>query len=726
MTCISRETRSTFAALTVTCTFTWALLAGHATAQADAGVDYFEKHIRPLFVKHCYECHSSQADKLAGDLSLSTRDDARRGGESGPAVVPGDVAASLLVQAIRYDGLEMPPKQKLPADAIAKVEHWIKMGAPDPRDKTGQGSQAAAIDIEAGKDFWAFQPPQLQTLPEVQTAAWPRRRIDWFVLRQLEQRQLQPAPEAARRTLIRRVTFDLTGLPPTPEAVAEFVSDRSPAAYEQLVERLLASPQYGERWARMWLDVARYAEDQAHIVGSNSSLFYPNAYLYRNWVIQALNEDQSYDDFIRRQLAADLLSDQETDDHAALGFIGLGPKYYRRNDAAVMADEWEDRVDTVARGLMGITLACARCHDHKFDPFETEDYYALAGVFASTEMFNRPLAGKRAEKNGQTKSPADALHIIRDKTARDLNVFIRGDVKVHGPLVKRRFIRVLSADEPTPFEHGSGRLELASAIASRENPLTARVIVNRIWALNFGAPLVTSPSNFGALGERPSHPKLLDDLAVRFMDEGWSLKWLQRELLLSATYRQSSLADHESLEFDPANVWLGRMPRRRLSVESWRDSMLAVTGNLNTMIGGRSIDPQQPNETRRTLYSRISRLDLNPLLAAFDFPDPNAHAAQRVQTTTPLQKLFTLNSPFMVSQATAFARRLHQEIEDPSDAGEASRVQLAYQLLYAREPSADEKQLALSFLSECDDANEMAWQQYLQVLLASNEAFYID
>ena len=726
MQCTSRDTRFTFAALAATCSFTAAFLFATTSAQADAGIEYFEKHIRPLFVQHCYECHSPRADKLAGELSLATRAESRQGGESGPAVVPGDVAASLLVQAIRYEGLEMPPKQKLPADVIAKVEHWIKIGAPDPRDGSGTGNQSAAIDIEKGRQFWAFQRPQLQTVPLVQASGWPEQRIDWFLLRQLEQHQLRPTQEAERRVLVRRVTFDLTGLPPTPEEVETFVADTSPSAYEDLVERLLASPRYGERWARMWLDVARYAEDQAHIVGSNSSLFYPNAYLYRNWVIQALNEDQPYDEFIRRQLAADLLPAQDSDDHAALGFVGLGPKYYRRNDASVMADEWEDRVDTVARGLLGITLACARCHDHKFDPFETEDYYALAGVFASTEMFNRPLAGKRAEKNGQTKSPADALHVIRDKTARDLHVFIRGDVKVHGPLVKRRFIRVLSAGEPAPFQQGSGRLELANAIANRDNPLTARVIVNRIWALNFGKPLVASPSNFGALGERPSHPQLLDDLAVRFMDSGWSLKWLQRELVLSATYRQSSLADSKSLDVDPANVWLGRMPRRRLSVESWRDAMLAVTGQLNTMIGGSSIDPQKPQETRRTLYSHISRLDLNPLLAAFDFPDPNAHAAQRVRTTTPLQKLFTLNSPFMVSQATAFARRLHQEVDDTGEAGNERRVLLAYQLLYSRAPSPEEKQLALAFLRHCDTANQSAWQQYLQVLLASNEALYLD
>ena len=710
-----------------TCCLTLCALLSTAGVQADDGVEYFEKHIRPLFVTHCYECHSEKSEKLGGDLSLANRAATRRGGESGPAVVPGDVSASLLIQAIRYDGLEMPPKQKLPADAIAKVEHWIKIGAPDPRDSSSPEPQTASIDMEAGKRFWAFQQPRPQPLPDVQAATWPQRRIDWFILHKLEQQQMQPSTEAARRVLARRVTFDLTGLPPTPEAVETFVNDPSPTAYEQLVERLLASPQYGERWARMWLDVARYAEDQAHIVGSNSSLFYPNAYLYRNWVIQALNDDLAYDEFIRQQLAADLLPDRQDDHQAALGFIGLGPKYYRRNDATVMADEWEDRVDTVTRGLLGVTLACARCHDHKFDPFETEDYYALAGVFASTEMFNRPLAGKKAEKNGHTKSPADALHIIRDKAARDLHVFIRGDVKVHGPLVKRRFIRVLSNGEPTPFQQGSGRLELASAITDRDNPLTARVMVNRVWALNFGKPLVTSPSNFGALGERPSHPELLDDLAVRFMDAGWSLKWLQRELVLSATYRQSSLTSEATLRSDPANTWLGRMPRRRLSVESWRDAMLAVTGQLTTTLGGKSMDPQQPNETRRTLYSRISRLDLNPLLAAFDFPDPNAHAAQRVRTTTPLQKLFTLNSPFMVAQASAFAHRLEQSTEETQgDPGNTQRIRRAYQLLFSRPPSAEEERLALHFLKHCDSSNQTAWQQYLQVLLASNEALYID
>jgi hypothetical protein len=385
----------------------------------------------------------------------------------------------------------------------------------------------------------------------------------------------------------------------------------------------------------------------------------------------------------------------------------------------VMADEWEDRVDVVGRGLLGLTVACARCHDHKYDPLATEDYYALAGVFASTSMYNRPLDAKRAKTGGgDAKLPKDALHIVREGKPTDLNVFVRGDVNTKGAAVPRRFPRVLSAREPQPFRDGSGRRELAEAIASRDNPLTARVIVNRVWAQLFGRGLVGTPSNFGALGEPPTHPELLDDLAVRFMEAGWSLKWLQREIVLSAAYRQSSRANSQAESADPENRLLGRMSRRRLSIEAWRDSLLAAAGRLDGAVGGTSIDIADLRQTRRTVYSKVSRLSLNPLLALFDFPDANLHADRRVETITPLQKLFVMNSPFMIQLANALAERV---TTDAGDSTPEAFVQRAYLVLYGREPSEVERRLGLSFLQA-----QGGRQEYAHVLLASSEMMYLD
>jgi hypothetical protein len=538
----------------------------------------------------------------------------------------------------------------------------------------------------------------------------------------LDEQGLTPNPPADKRTFARRLFFDLIGLPPTPEEMADYLGNDGPHAAERLVNRLLGSPHYGERWARFWLDVARYAEDQAHIVGDNSSLFYPNAYLYRDWVIDALNKDMPYDEFVRLQLAADFVEPDDVANRAALGFIGLGPKYYNRNNPQVQADEWEDRVDTVCRGLLGLTTACARCHDHKFDPISTQDYYALAGVFANTEMYNRPLdKDKPLGKDGHAKLPADALHIVRDGgTPRDLHVAIRGDMEKRGPLVDRGFLQILSPRGRLNFMEGSGRRELADAIVAAENPLTARVLVNRVWHQHFGQPLVATPSNFGELGARPTHPKLLDDLAVRFMESGWSWKWLHRQIVLSATYRQNVAASAQKLAADPENRWLARMRPRRLDVEAWRDALLTAAGKLDRMVGGRSADPAEPDSRRRTVYSQVSRLQLNQLLALFDFPDPNVHAAKRVATTTPIQKLFVMNSPFVVAQADALTKRVTQ-VADPSP----DRIRFLYQVLFCREPNDFELDLGLKYLQQ-SSPDEMVWRDYAQALLAVNEMMFVD
>jgi hypothetical protein len=703
---------------------------------SSAGIDWFEAKIRPVLVARCYECHSAGAKEIQGGLRLDTREAVRTGGDSGPAVVPGDKDASLLLSALRYEGPEMPPDGKLSDQVIADFETWILKGAADPREAAPDEapSEPEKLDLAAGKRFWAFQPPRAQPLPAVRAAGWPRRRIDRFVLAAMESAGLAPNPPADRRTLIRRVSFDLTGLPPSGDQVDEFVADQSPDAYARLVDRLLASPHYGERLARMWLDVARYAEDQAHIVGDDRSLCYPNAYLYRDWVIEALNRDLPYDQFVKLQLAADLIEPQDPSSHVALGFLGLGPKYYGRGSPAVQAEEWDDRVDTVSRGLLGLTVSCARCHDHKFDPIPTEDYYALAGVFAGTEMYNRPLV-PAAELNdkGQAKNPEQAAHIVREGKPRDLAVFIRGNVENQGAVVPRRFLQALSAGEPPRLAHGSGRRDLAEAIVDPKNPLVARVIVNRVWALVFGRPLVATPSNFGHSGARPSHPELLDDLAVQFVQHGWSLKWLVRELALSATYQQSSQAEPAKLAADPENRGLSRMNRRRLSAEAWRDAVLAAAGTLEPAVGGKSIDPLDPAQNRRTVYAAVSRLELNRYLALFDYPDPNLHADRRLETTTPLQKLFVLNSPFLAAMAKAVAARTAGSGAVEPAEGEAGRdeaeVESVYRAVLGRGPSSEERARGLRFVRAQRAATSDPlgpWRQFAHVLLASNEFLFVD
>jgi hypothetical protein len=566
------------------------------------------------------------------------------------------------------------------------------------------------------RGFWSFIPPRRYAPPPVANLSWPRGPIDAFILAKLEASGLRPAAEADKRALIRRVTFDLTGLPPTPEEVEAFVADHSPAAYESAVGRLLASPRFGERMASLWLPLARYAEDQAHQVGSDTKFFYPYAFKYRQWVIDAFNRGLPYDRFIQLQLAADRIDAASTDDLAALGFIGLGPKYYNRGRIEVMADEWEDRVDTVTRTTLGLTVACARCHDHKFDPIPARDYYALAGVFASTKMVNRTADGKvqKPDLMADKMDPA-TLHIVEDGQVQDLNLFIRGNPQRKGPVVPRRFLSVLSPGTPAPFKEGSGRRELALAIAARDNPLTARVMVNRVWAMLFGQGIVATPSNFGQTGARPTHPELLDNLALRFMDSGWSVKSLVRELVTSSTYRQASAGSAS------ADRLLNGMPRRRLTIEQWRDSVLFVAGRLD-FAGGKSPELDDPANVRRTVHARISRLKLNDLLMQFDYPDANVHAESRSVTSTPSQKLFMLNSPFMLSQAKAFSARLTAEGIEADE----PRVRRAYNLIFSRDPSAEELAVSLEFLRRSPTAGLTRWQQYAQVLLASNEALYVD
>ncbi len=733
-----------------------ACCAGTARAADD---EFFEKKVRPLLVERCHNCHSATAKKLRGGLRLDNRAAVLKGGDTGPAIVPGQPEKSLLIDAVRYrnESLQMPPAGKLSDPEIAVLEEWVRRGAPYP----GPDAAAAAksgVNLAAGRKFWSFQPPRLATLPALRDTAWPQRRMDAFVLAELEKRGLSPSPAASRRTLIRRATFDLTGLPPTPEEVETFVNDPAADAYGRLLDRLLASPAYGERWARFWLDLARYcdvAEPWAESKGQ--------PYLYRDWVVQALNDDLPYDVFVQRQLAADLMPDARPEDQAALGFLGLSPVYWKElkldKDVirTVVAEEWEERIQAVTATFLGLTVACARCHDHKFDPITQQDYYALAGVFASTRQVDRPMAEGRwsaaafrlpafAPTGGldatllawQAKVPlapavedasllvlADGEHRTklewRPGVAQDVAVQVRGNPVNAGPVVPRRFLAVLSPEPPPPFTQGSGRRELARALVTEGAPLAARVIVNRVWKQHFGSGLVETPSDFGAQGARPSHPELLDDLAARFVANGWSLKWLHREIMLSAVYQQSSAHDERKHAADPDNRWLWRMNRRRLEVEAWRDAMLAASGTLRLEHGGPSQDLGDLNNRRRTLYGTVKRRELHDLLRLHDFPDPTAHSPGRVPTTTPLQQLFVLNSPFMQQQAAALARRLKAEAPDGTEA----RARRAYLLLYGRPATEGQVKLAVEFLGGGPESDAL-WQQYAQVLLGSNEVLFID
>jgi hypothetical protein len=790
------------------------LLGGCAAARAFAdelpdadGIAFFEKKIRPLLARRCYECHSSQAKSLKGGLRLDGRNAAMKGGDTGPAIVPGDPDASPLVAAVRYEDLEMPPDGKLPTDEIELLAEWVRRGAPFPADAAPSEKSSGGIDWEAARQFWSFQPLKESPPPVVRDSTWPRSRIDFFVLAKLEENGLNPAPDTDKRTFIRRASFDLIGFPPTPDDVAAFLADDSPDAHQRLIDRLLASPHYGERWGRYWLDLARYTDEVASWLQSTA-----NAWHYRDWVVRALNEDRPYNEFVKLQIAADLMENVPPADLAALGYLGASPTYWKELMLApgvikaVVAEEWEERIDAVSRTFLGLTAACARCHDHKFDPITTEDYYALAGVFASTRMADRfllppdeakvaeaahrevaawqaeitelekkkddPEAAKKIvelrqridEKNKtpyydapQVCGVDDAgIHVLANGPNAtkieyqpgeplDLAIQIRGDPTNEGPTVPRRFLKVLAGDDPPPFRIGSGRRELAESIANEGGSLAARVIVNRVWRHHFGRGLVDTPSDFGAQGARPTHPELLDDLAARFVKNGWSLKWLHRELMLSATYRQTSNAgcgmpnaelknsdlidaspiSHSALRIphsiDPENRLLWRMNRRRLEFEPWRDAMLAAAGNLDPRIGGVAMELHDQANRRRTIYGKVNRDDLEVVLRLYDFPDPASHSPARDATTTPLQGLFVLNGPFVKQQATALAERL---VRDQPDSVEA-RVARAYERLFSRPPDEDELQLASEFLGSAP-ADPKSWKLYLQSLLGSNEFMFVD
>jgi hypothetical protein len=723
-------------------------------------LEFFEKNIRPLFVTHCHKCHSRSSKPLKGGLLLDHREGMIKGGDSGPVIVAGKPGESLLVQSVKYLAYEMPPDGKLPAAKIQLLEQWVAMGAFWPTEKTSPLPKDSALyDWDAlRKKHWSFQPVKRPAPPEVKQPGWIRNPIDYFILARLQEAGISPTAEADRRTLIRRASLDLTGLPPSPAAVAAFLADTKPGAFERVVERLLGSPRYGEQWGRHWLDVARYSDGMG---GSTNNARLPHAWQYRDWVVNAWNQDRPFDEFVRSQLAGDLTGRWQ--DLPALGFVALGPTYVSDGGdpdsvAQARAETLDDRVDTVSRGLLGLTVSCARCHDHKFDPIPTLDYYSLAGVFNNSRNVDSPLASdeviaelnrfnaavaeksnaikqiqdrlkkEKREANEQEKShleeleaarndlqanvppsismPVPTVHTLTEAGNKDMPVALRGNPRKPGPIAPRRFLRIVAGEDPPIFQQGSGRLELADAITAPDNPLTTRVIANRIWQGHFGEGLVRSPSNFGYLGQPPSHPQLLDWLASELVANGWSLKSLHRAIMLSATYRMSSQFNEKAFAIDGDNKLLWRFSPRRLTVESWRDSLLEVSGELKTDQGGPPTE-KILSDRRRTLYTVISRngdrFESDVFLRLFDFPTPRATSARRVTSTVPQQFLFMLNSEFMVERARQFAGRLEREFHD-----DRQRIIGAYQLLYGRDPLARELELGLAFLESEESPGQPA------------------
>jgi hypothetical protein len=779
------------------------LACDHAVRASDdaSSLGFFETRIRPVLIEHCHECHSAAAEKVHGGLRVDSRDGLRRGGDSGPAVAPGEPDASLLLAALRHDGFEMPPSGRLPDDVVADFAAWIEAGAVDPREHGGLPVTDDAIDVEAGRRHWSFQPITRPDPPPVRDNSWPASDIDRFTLAALEEARLSPAPDADRATWLRRVTFDLTGLPPTPAEIDAFVADTSSEAWATVVDRLLASPRFGERMARHWLDIARFAESS----GGGRSLVFKEAWRYRDYVIDAFNHDMPIDRFITEQLAGDLLPAASPDDEArqliATGYLMLGAVNYEEQDKRFLEmNVIDEQLDTIGQGLLGMTLGCARCHDHKFDPVPTEDYYALAGILASTKTLvhrnvstwtERPLpmppelaeavashktavrdlttrlddakqrlaslAGGDASSEAATDedrqaSQAEVARLEQEKKQlaaagpdvpramaaeeadmpQDCAVCIRGDVHNRGAVVPRGVLQVATVCPPPamPAEQ-SGRRELAAWIADAEHPLTSRVFVNRIWQQLFGRGLVATPNNFGTTGEPPSHPSLLDHLSRRLTDGGWSTKRLIRGIVLSRTYRQR-VNESPPTAVNPGNALLSGVSRRRLDAESLRDAILAVAGTLDDRRGGPGIsDPavlakagsETPSEytfaftdTRRSIYTPAFRNRRLELFEIFDAADPNAVVGRRPVSTVATQSLYLLNSPFVMEQATAAARRL---LAVPIAADE--RCGHAFRLCLGRPPTAAEHAAVSSMLGqqgagEDHEESTAAWTMVFQSL----------
>ncbi len=808
---------------------------------------FFEKKIRPVLVDNCYKCHSAEAEKVKGGLTLDTRDGTRKGGETGAIIAPGAPERSKLIASMKHKNPDtaMPPKGKLADNVIADFEAWVKMGAPDPRDgKAAATTKKYEVDLVKGREFWAFQAPKAVPAPAVKNAVWVKSPIDAFLLAELDKKGLSPVGDADKRTLIRRVYLDLTGLPPTPDEVEAFIADTKPDAYEKVVDKLLASPRFGERWGRHWLDVARYAESTGKTVNMN----YPHAWRYRDYVIAAFNADKPFDQFIKEQLAGDLMTTDDAKKKAeriiATGFLAIGAKTLNeRSGLQFELDVADEQIDVTTQAFLGITAACARCHDHKFDPIPQKDYYALAGIFRSTEtcygtvrfvQSNRPSptiplpkdcglpAGTsetltaaektRIEKqiedlDKQIKDATDPIRTIlprgqvsllrarldafdadgnpkllamgaRDKAAGkggpggggpfgpggfgpkggfggsntigDSPVYDRGEPeKPSATRVSRGTLQVMSKTALKIKNGQSGRLELAEWIASKDNPLTARVMANRVWLHLFGRGLVATADNFGAAGQPPSHPELLDYLALNFTENGWSVKKLIKTVVMSHAYQLDSKNSPKNYEIDPENTFVWRMTPRRLDAEAMRDSMLAVSGQLDDKppvgsvvaksgegppagfgrLGSANVGAaiNDPRNVNRSVYMPIIRDNLPEALALFDAPDPSLIAADRPTTTVPAQGLFLLNNPFVIRASEAAADKLMR-----GTTTETERIRAAYLAFYGRPPVEKELANAEKFLKAYQEQlakdrvpairrDRETWAAFCQALFASAE-----
>jgi hypothetical protein len=714
-------------------------------------------------VEHCVDCHGPEKQKAS--LRVDAKEFLLRGGDSGAAIIPGNPEKSLLMQSIRHEGdIKMPEKKpKLPEAEIALLSDWIAAGAPWPSNGPVLTQQEELI-----RSHWAYQP-----VPPPQDGDLSAQ-IDRLIDLQLQERGLRRNPQAPRDILIHRASALLTGLPPTVGEVREFLADPRPlrAAMGALIDRLLATPQYGEKWARHWLDVARYADTRGYVFQEERSYAY--SYTYRDWVTAALNDDMPYDRFLTLQIAADLVDNGKGNprDLAALGFLTLGRRFLNNTPDII-----DDRIDTVTRSTMGLTVACARCHDHKFDPVTTRDYYALYGVFDSTgeerdpaklpllpdsdgdsaeyarkrseaetrlqtwdteqagtiartlqpllgielplphqivaELYRRKTLLTRKARDERKKivnqlaavenrpdAPPRAMAVFDKPNPVEPRVLIRGNPNRPGEPVPRRFIGFLGGDKAGPFKHGSGRLELAKAIADPQNPLTARVMANRVWLHHFGTGLVTTPGDFGAKGMPPTNPALLDAIAARWVADGWSLKKLHKAIMLSETWLQTSDQRADAMTVDPENRMYWRQNRRRLDWEQLRDRLLATAGTLDRTVGGKSVDIA--NETaapRRTLYSLIDRQNLPGVFRTFDFANPDASAPARHYTTTPMQALFMMNSPFVQRQTREIVSTLDDETL-PSGMADERFVEGLFERIFTRTPSSAEKAGALAFLAD--------------------------
>jgi cytochrome c553 len=774
--------------------------AGDAPEADSAAIELFESRIRPVLAETCFRCHGGE--KTAHDLRVDSREALLKGGRSGPAVVPGRPEESLLFSAIEHrDGgeFQMPPGSKLPAETIAAFAAWIRQGAAWPADRPG----ANAFE---SRRHWAYRPVQTVALPAA--SAWSDHPVDRFIAAGWSARGLKPAPPAERRALIRRLYFDLWGLPPTPGEIDAALADPSPDAWPRLIDRLLESPHYGERWGRYWMDVVRYADT----AGDNADYPVPEARLYRDYLIDSFNADKPFDQFIREQIAGDLLaaealrsgggSDRFAEQTIATGFIALSRRY-----ATGPYELWhltlEDTIDTVGRAFLGLTFKCARCHDHKFDPVTQEDYYALYGIFASTqfpwaggEEFHSKQIGRmhfppllpdddvaprlrehqaaveelqaqiqQAETDGAKdrvkelkRSLRDVLrsggpagvpcaYAVRDAAPTDVPLQRKGDPAQPGPVIPRRMPAFLDLSaEPIPAGQ-SGRLQLARWLTRPDHPLTARVMVNRIWQHHFGKGIVATPSNFGTSGEPPTHPELLDFLAGYFIDHGWSVKAVHRLILTSQTWQLSSNIVDDSAAADPDNRYYWRHDRRRLDAEAIRDALLFVSGTLNLERPGQHPFPDIKTWTwtqhapfkdvypssHRSVYLMTQRIQRHPFLALFDGPDTNTTTDVRSSSIVPLQALFWMNSPLVHEQAEHFARRLLAAA--PDDGG---RLRTAFVLAYGREPSPTDEipryiDYARRYRAELTNAGVApeqreleTWTSLARILLGANEFLYVD